>query len=221
MLNFIFLVSQHFRYFKVIVVEFAAGVFLVLTIGFWFPILLRLAGIFLIIGCLLFAITSLADSADVEVVPYRFVGGPHYQSSEPSPYDRLSVSFTGTLIFDDREGFAEHILPVNMAAKVIELNLPKINPPLPHKPYQYSASSWRCFTHNRSTWRSELNQVDYRYGEVQPLPQLPLRGCFPGAFNLPWEMKREKWLSKKYRNTRWYEKWRKENDERISKNLPK
>ena len=58
------LVNPSYRYFKAVIVELAAGVFLILTIGFWLPIALRLGGILLILSFIFLAVAAVASDAD-------------------------------------------------------------------------------------------------------------------------------------------------------------
>ena len=58
------LINPSYRYFKAVIVELAAGVFLILTIGFWLPIALRLGGILLILSFIFLAVAAVASDAD-------------------------------------------------------------------------------------------------------------------------------------------------------------
>lgn len=58
------LINPSYRYFKAVIVELAAGVFLILTIGFWLPIVLRLGGILLILSFIFLAVAAVASDAD-------------------------------------------------------------------------------------------------------------------------------------------------------------
>lgn len=64
MCSFFSALSTSYRYVSALIVEFAAGIFLVLTVGFWLPIALRLGGFILIIGFLFLALAAVADDTE-------------------------------------------------------------------------------------------------------------------------------------------------------------
>lgn len=64
MCSFFSALSNSYRYFSAFIVEFAAGIFLVLTVGSWLPIALRLGGFILIIGFLFLALAAVADDTE-------------------------------------------------------------------------------------------------------------------------------------------------------------